>query len=217
MTTDTDTGSQFLDSLLKSTPSQVSQPKRGQNYNYPYRWYLKPDSSVVQLQADPQNRAYYQDKGYHLLGQNSGHAGGLSEEQQYLQVEYPQILKEQREKAALIIAIRRAGERYRDMSLEDTFDDYTVEEIRDYLKQIKAETGKDIRVILPKRAQAREDAADARLLSGVDTAESQSLEGLQSMLDRNRQLGPTLQGTGYDPLEQSRKPPAPAQSARSKP
>jgi rhodanese-related sulfurtransferase len=216
MTTDTDTGSQFLDSLLKSTPPQASQPKRGQNYNYPYRWYLKPDGSVVQLQADPQNRAYYQDKGYHLLGQNPGRGGGLSEEQQYLQVEYPAILKEQREKAALIIAIRRAGERYRDMSLEDTFDDYSVEEIRDYLKQIKAETGKDIRVIQPKRAQAREDAADARLLTGVDTAENQSLEGLQSMLERNRQLGPTIQGQGYDPIEQARKQQSTPVQTRSK-
>ena len=66
--------------------------------------------------------------------------------------------------------------------------------------------GKDIRVIQPKRAQAREDAQDARLLAGVDTAENQSLEGLQSMLERNRQLGnPTIQGQGYDPIEQSRK------------
>ena len=170
---------------------------------------------MVQLQGDPQNRAYYQDKGYRLLGQNPGRSGGLSEEQQYLQVEYPKIVKEQREKAALIIAIRRAGERYRDLNLEDTFDDYTVEEVREYLKQIKADTGKDIRVILPKRAQAREEAADARLLAGVETADNQSLEGLQSMLERNRQM-PTVQGQGYDPIEQARK--AAAQSpGRSKP
>ena len=200
--TESQTGSGFLDSLLASTPPQASQPKRGQNYNYPYRYYLKPDGTVVQLQADPQNRAYYQDKGFHLLGQTPGRQGGLSEEQQYLQVEYPAILKDQRDKAALINAIRRAGERYRDLSLEDTFDDYSTEEIREYLKLIKSETGKDIRVIQPKRAQAREDAQDARLLSGVDTSETQSLEGLQSMLERNRQQ---FQDQGYDPIEQSRK------------
>jgi hypothetical protein len=201
-----ETGNAFLDGLLRGSPPQASQPKRGQNYNYPQRLYLKPDGTVVSLQADPQNRSYYQDKGYHLLGQQPGRQGGPSEQEQYLQVEYPKVLAEQRTKAALINAIRRAGERYRDLSLEDTFDDYTTEEIREYLKQIKEETGKDIRVIQPKRAAAREEALDARLMAGVETAETQSLEGLQSMMERNRQSPELLQGTGYDPIEQARRP-----------
>jgi hypothetical protein len=121
---------------------------------------------------------------------------GTSEVRQYLDVEYPRILKEQREKQALITAIRRAGERYRDLHLEDTFDDYTVDEIRDYLADIKERTGHDIRVILPKRAQAREDARDASLLTGVETSETQSIEGLQAKLE---------QGQGYDPIEQARR------------
>lgn len=204
--TTTDTSSNpFLDGLLQQTPPQASQPRRGQNYNFPYRWFLKPDGSVVQLQGDPGNRAYYQDKGYRLLGQTAGRSGGLSEEQRYLQIEYPRILEDQRTKAALINAIRRAGERYRDLALEDTFDDYSIEEIREYLQEIKADTGKDIRVIRPKRAQAREEARDASLMHGVETAETQSLEGLQGMLERNRHLGPEVQGHGYDPIEQSRK------------
>jgi len=193
-----ETGNAFLDKLLEQTPPVASQPKRGQNYNYPMRRYLKPDGTVVMLQGDPQNRAYYQDKGFHMLAQNPGRDGGLSEEQQYLQQEYPRLLKEQREKAALINAIRRAGERYRDMHLEDTFDEYSVDEIREYLRQIKDETGKDIRVILPKRAQAREDAQEARLLAGVETAATQSIEALQAKLER---------GQGYDPIEQARRRP----------
>ena len=197
------TGNAFLDDLLQQTPPQASQPRHGQNYNYPLRMYLKTDGSVVRLQGDPQSRAYYQDKGYRLLGQNPGRQGGLSEEQQYLQVEYPQILAEQRTKAAIINAIRRAGERYRDLSLEDTFDEYSIEELREYLKQIKEETGKDIRVVMPKRQAAREEAQDARLMAGVDTAENQSIEGLQSMLERSKST--TMQGTGYDPIEQARK------------
>jgi hypothetical protein len=209
-----DTGNEFLDKLLDQTAPSASQPRRGQNYNYPLRRYLKPDGTVVQRQGDPQNRAYYQDKGFHMLGQAPGRQGGLSEEQQYLQVEYPKLLEEQRTKAALITAIRRAGERYKDMALEDTFDDFSVEEIRDYLKQIKDETGKDIRVIKPKRQVAREELADAQLMSGVDTTESQSLEGLQSMLQRNREIP----NTGYDPIDQSRKRAAqPSGTPRSNP
>ena len=64
--------------------------------------------------------------------------------------------------------------------------DYSVEELRDYLKQIREETGKDIRVILPKRAADREAAADARLLAGVETSATQSMEGFQSKLERSR-------------------------------
>lgn len=203
----TETGNTFLDGLLQQTPPQASQPKAGQNYNYPLRWYMKTDGSVVKLQGDPQSRAYYQDKGFRLLGQNPGRSGGLSEEQQYLQVEYPKILNEQRDKANIINAIRRAAERYRDLSLETTFDDYTVDELRDYLKLIKDETGKDIRVIMPKRQAEREAAADARMMAGVETAETVSLEGLQAKLEHSR----LVQGQGYDPIEQARK------QSRSKP
>jgi hypothetical protein len=191
-----ETGSDFLDKLLGQTPPAASQPRHGQNYNYPLKWYVKPDGSVVQLQGDPQNRAYYQDKGYHMLSDQRGRDGGLSEVEQYTSVEYPKLLKRQRDKAALINAIRRAGQQYRDLNLEDTFDEYSVEEVREYLKQIKEETGKDIRVILPKRAQAREEARDAALLQGVEMTEAQSLEALQAKL---------TQGAGYDPLEQARR------------
>ena len=185
------TGSEFINKLLEQAPSTPVQPRRGQNYNYPERLYLKPDGTVVRLQGDPQNRAYYQDKGYHLLSDTPGRGGTASEVEQYLQVEYPKLLKEQRDKAGIINAIRRAGERYRDLNLEDTFDDYTIDELREYLKEIKTETGKDIRVILPKRAQAREDARDAALLVGVETSETQSIEALQAKLEAGRGRRPT--------------------------
>jgi hypothetical protein len=62
---------------------------------------------------------------------------------------------------------------------------------------------------MPSAAE-REAAADARMMTGVETAETQSLEGLQSMLERNRQGSGLTQGQGYDPIDQARK-------ARSKP
>ena len=180
------TGNEFLDRLLEQAPVAATQPRRGQNYNYPERLYLKPDGSVVWLQADPQNRAYYQDKGFHLLSDTPGRGGNRSEVDQYTQVEYPVLLKEQRDKAAIINAIRRAGERDRNLNLEDTFDDYTIDELRDYLKQIKAEVGKDIRVVLPKRAQAREDARDLALLQGVETSATASMEEVAGKIERGR-------------------------------
>lgn len=197
------TGNTFIDTLLDQTPQHATQPRRGQNYNYALRYYLKPDGDVVQLQGDPVNRAYYQDKGFKMLSDLPGRNGGLSEVEQYRAVEYPKILKEQRDKAGIINAIRRAGERYRDLNLEDTFDDYTVEELREYLKQIKEETGKEIRVVLPRRAQAREEAQDRALLQGVETSETMSMEELHGKLEAGRER--TIQGTGYDPIEQARR------------
>jgi hypothetical protein len=193
----------FIDKLLEQTPPAASQPRHGQNYNYPLRHYLRPDGLVVELQGDPQNRAYYQDKGYRLLGEAPGRDGGPSEVDRYRSVEYPKILEQQRQKAALINAIRRAGERYRDLNLEDTFDDYSIEEIREYLADIKRETGKEIRVVLPKRAAAREEAADAKLLAGVETSATMTLESLHAKLEGGRTT--TIEGTGYDPIEQSRR------------
>ena len=149
-------------SLQERTSPLPEGPIRAtQAYNYPMRRYVKHDGSVVQLQGDPQNRAYYRDKGLIELTPE--------QERHYLEVEYPQILERQREKADLINTIRRAGERYKDLHLEDTFDDYSIEEIREYLADIKRDTGKDIRVIRPRRQAVREAAEDARLMAGVDT------------------------------------------------
>ena len=184
------TGHDFIDRLLEQAPPAASQPRRGQNYNFPERLYLKPDGMVVSLQADPQNRAYYQDKGYHMLSDTPGRGGAQSEVEQYVQAEYPAVLKEQRDKAAIINAIRRFGERHRDYTVQDTFDDYSLEELRDYLKVIKEDTGKDIRVILPKRAQAREDARDAALLRGVETSASASMEEVHGKLEASRTRRP---------------------------
>lgn len=199
------TGNEFVDRLLEQTAPAASQPRHGQNYNYPLKSYLKPDGSVVRLQGDPQNRAYYQDKGYHMLSEQPTRDGGPSELDQYWKVEYPKILQDQRQKAAIINAIRRAGERYKDLSLEDTFDDFSVEELREYLAQIKAETGKDIRVILPKRTAAREAAENARLLEGVETSDTVTMEALHAKIGGGGGLPPTFQGAGHDPLTEARR------------
>jgi len=197
------TGNDFLDKLLEQAPTTASQPRRGQNYNYPTRLFLKPDGTVVSLQGDPQNRAYYQDKGFHLLSDTPGRAGAKSEVRQYVEDEYPRILLDQRRKAEIINAIREANRRDPTLNLTDTFDAWSVEELQEYLKQIKDETGKNIRIVTPRRIRAAEEAAEARLLQGVETAERASVEALQQTLERGREQ--TVAATGYDPLDQARR------------
>jgi hypothetical protein len=170
-------GNAFLDKLLEQAPPAASQPQRGQNYNFSHRLYLKPDGEVVALQGDPVNRAYYQDKGYHLLSDSPGRNGDLSEAEQYRQVEYPKILEEQIEKASIINAIRRAMQNDRNMSVpEEGWEDLTLEEMRDVLEQIKEETGKNIRVIRPRASKTTPD----RMLAGVETTENTSLEAAEA-------------------------------------
>jgi hypothetical protein len=170
-------GNAFLDKLLEQAPPTASQPQRGQNYNFPHRLYLKPDGEVVALQGDPINRAYYQDKGYHLLSDAPGRNGAHSEVEQYRQVEYPKILEEQIEKASIINAIRRAMQNDRNMSIpEEGWEDLSLEEMRDVLEQVKEETGKNIRVIRPRTSKTTPD----RMLAGVETTENTSLEAAEA-------------------------------------
>jgi len=166
-------GNAFLDKMLEQAPPSASQPRRGQNYNFPHRLYLKPDGEVVALQGDPVNRAYYQDKGYHLLSDAPGRSGDLSESEQYQRAEYPKILERQIEKASIINAIRRAMQHDRNMSVpEDGWEELTLEEMRDVLEQVRDETKKNIRVIRPRASKTTPD----HMLAGVETTESSSIE-----------------------------------------
>jgi len=176
------TGNAFLDKLLEQAPQSASQPQRGQNYNFPQRLYLKPDGEVVLLQGDPVNRAYYQDKGYHLLSDAPGRNGGLSEVDQYQAVEYPRIFEEQVEKAGIINAIRRAMQHDRNVNVdEEGWEELTIEEMRDILQQVREETHKNIRVIKPRTSKATAD----RMLSGVETTEQTSMEEIQARRRRS--------------------------------
>jgi len=172
------TGNPFLDGLLERAPAAPSTPRRGQDYNYPLRMYLLPDGRVERLQGDPHNRAYYEDKGYHLLSDVPGRDGRLSEVEQYQQVEYPKLLAEQREKATIINAIRKAGERDRNLSFEDDFDKLSLDELRAELKRIQDDYGKPIR-ISRSRAAEREEAARDRQVAGIETADQTSIEALE--------------------------------------
>jgi hypothetical protein len=174
------TGNPFLDQLLEQAPQTASQPRRRQDYNYPLKRYLLPDGRVELLQGDPHNRAYYSDKGYRLLSDLPGRNGGLSEVDQYVQVEYPKLLAEQREKALIINSIRKACERDSALaSVPQDYDDYTLEELREELQSIKEQYGKNIPIIRSKKRRELMSPED-RLLAGVETTEQTSMEALEA-------------------------------------
>jgi hypothetical protein len=201
------TGNAFLDGLLERQPQAAVQPRRGQNYNYPARLYLLPDGRVVELQGDPHNRAYYEDKGYHILSEAPGRNGTKSELRQYTEDEFPKILADQVEKSKIINSIRRSVANDRNITIdEEGWDLMTVAEMREELQRIRAETGKPIKVVGPRNApRTREELAEARLLQGIETTDDTSLESVQARSEKTQMSGSgASDGTEY--LEGIRRP-----------
>lgn len=192
----------LLERLKDRALPKVATPKRGQNYNYGQLWYMRTDGEIVQLQGDPQNRAYYEDKGYVVLRQESGIPGVLSEAQEWEQLERPKVIAHQRRKAAVINTIRRIEGRNPGIETTADFDIMTLEECEDMLKRVGEATGQATRVIM---GRVREDSASAeeqRLLSDVET--NVSIEEMQGKLERTPE-GQVL-GHGFDPLVEARRP-----------
>lgn len=179
------------------------QPRRGQNYNYPLRWWARPDGEIVQLQSDPNNRALYADLGFHLLADQAARGESLSEVEEWERLERPRIIAEQRVRAKLINAIRKAD--LKDPTLGtlidvETIDNQTTEELEATVRDIRQHGGV-IRVIEPKYR----DEPEPSLLRGVETSAAHSLEDLQRKLDAPGSRATTIEGVGKDPIDESRR------------
>jgi hypothetical protein len=175
--------------------------KRGQNYNYPLRWYVRPDGDIVQLQSDPQNRALYADLGFHLLAEVSARGESMSEVEEWERLERPKIIAEQRTRAKLINAIRKADTK--DPTLGtlidvETIDSQSTEELEATIRSIRQHGGV-IRVV----EQRYRDEPEPALLQGVESAET--LEDLQRKLSDPNAQARTIQGTGKDPIDEARR------------
>lgn len=182
---------QSLRDQTSETPLDFKPPKN--NYNYPLRHFAKPDGSIVRLQGDPGNRALYRDKGYVELTPDQVRAwyGG----------EFQKVLMVQREKADLINSMRE--QLSRDPSLrasipfaaEQAWDKMTVPELQAYMDElmnIPDQHGNPRkRLKLPQRlvdAENRRSEAEAkRMLAGVETSETVTMEDLHRKIERGTQ------------------------------
>lgn len=167
---DPDAFSEFTRKLLEQTrpvPKDFTA-EREPSYNIPYRWYLKPDGSFVSLQGDSKNRAMYQDKGFHLLDRE--------EQQRYLEVERPNIIREQRHKANLITSLRKLIGREAtlsgydgDQEWDSSLDLMSIPRLEEEWRDLCSQTSHPDRKV-PSPPRYRDDAdPDARLLAGVET------------------------------------------------
>jgi hypothetical protein len=202
------TGETFIDRMVEKTLGRTDiTPKRGQNYNYPLRWYATPNGDIVQLQSDPQNRALYSDLGFHLLASVAARGEEMSEVDEWERIERPKVIAEQRKRAKLINAIRKADAK--DPTLGtlidiEGIDAQSTEELEATILDIRAKGGV-VRVTEPKFR----DEPEPSLLRGVETARASSLEDLQRKLGAEGAQATTIEGAipngGYDPIDQSRR------------
>jgi hypothetical protein len=201
MTASPHQGESFHDRMLGKTLQRSDIPlKRGQNYNYPLRWYVRPDGDIVQLQSDPNNRALYADLGFHLLAEMPARGESLSEVEEWERLERPKVLEEQRKRAKLINAIRKADLQNPVLMLNlDTIDEDSTEELEQMIADIKAQ-GHKVRVLEPKFR----DDAPSPLERGVETSRM-GIEDLERKLAAPGANATTIQGTGKDPIDEARR------------
>lgn len=152
---------------LKERTSTVRQASRGQPYNYPPLWYCRSDGGIVKLAGDPQNRAYYEDKGYTVLRPE--------EAREWEQDVRPATLEEQREKASLLSTIRRIGSKHPGVEIADDLDDFTTPELTEFLQELGTATGAPTKVMTRrhKPAEVREPDDDGLAVhSGAELQEA---------------------------------------------
>jgi hypothetical protein len=113
---------------LKARTSAVRQPGRGPVYNHPPLWYARPDGDVVRLQGDPQNRAYYEDKGFAVLRPD--------EVAEWETVVRARVIAEQRRTANFITQIRRIVARNPMVEVLDDLNAASVAELEGILAEL---------------------------------------------------------------------------------
>jgi hypothetical protein len=175
----------------RAAPTQV-QPRRGSNYNVPLAWYRRADGDIVQLQADPNNRTYYEDKGFVMLRPQ--------EAREWVTEVRPAVVAGQKRRAQLITAIRKIQAVAPQFLIDDddqlAFATMPLDELEQFYKDGCEFIGRKVRLpaIRPDKPSGEVDAN----LRGVETSDSVSMEELDGKLQR---------GAGYDPIDQGRRRP----------
>ncbi len=162
----------------RTAPGIAGQARRAKVYNHPKRWFCKPDGDIVLLQADPQNRSYYEDKGYALLRDD--------EARQWERELRPKVVAMQREKAAIITTLR-------DMSKADTtikfvadFDVMDLDELRTFVESVSAQTGRRITVV---KGRTRDEIPDIDTEPLADVVGVGGAERMAESIKRARSSG----------------------------
>jgi hypothetical protein len=184
--------------LERTSPTPPDYTPSGVTYNHRNRWFMKPDGDVVELPGSPQTIEMYLSMGFVLLT--------AAEEKQWLEHDRAIVLKDQRERARLINAVRAAAaiEPRLAYAVSDEAEldmqRMTTPELRARAKAVVGEDQKHFE--RPQRLIDAEDRAreqrDKRMMAGVDTAATVSMEDFERKMQRGN--GRTIEPTPGQPL-----------------
>jgi hypothetical protein len=142
----------------RARPADEPSNRHPLAYNFPLAYVRRPDGDIVQLQSDPNNRMLYEDLGFVYLSPR--------ETREWLDVVQPRVVQEQREKSAIITALRRFESRTTGFTLEydaldstELFSEMSLERLREVHAEIQEEVGKPIRIPRPRAEPKAEKAA----------------------------------------------------------
>jgi hypothetical protein len=195
----------------RAAPAPGIELRRGLTYNFPLAWYRRPDGDVVQLQSDPNNRAFYEDLGFVMLRP--------TEAREWLEEVRPAVVAEQKQRARYITAIRKIQQVAPQFIIDDddqlAFATMPMDELVQFYNDGCEAIGRKIR--LPAIRPDRDPTLNDPKLNGVETSDTTSLEEIQAKMERAETVaaggtvtrpgpgGGTFQGQGYDPLQESRR------------
>lgn len=167
MTTATETTSPLIERLRQRTsPGLAQSARRAKLYNHPRIWFVKPDGDVVLLPGDPQNRAYYEDKGYSALRPD--------EVREWEQQVRPAVVADQRERAGIITTLREMAQADPTLKFVADFEVMSTSELREFLEDVARQTGRKITVV---RGRTRDEVGHSSPddLSGASLADGEEL------------------------------------------
>lgn len=156
----------LMHSLLQRTRQVKKDAQRPRAYNHPPLWYIKPDGDIVRLQGDPGNRAYYVDKGYDVLRPE--------EVELYLRELRPEIIREQRRRAAAITTMRRIATKHPGVELAGDLDITPTEELEAMLNSLRTQAGGAVAVVQGRFREENDRDVEA---AGTDAGSIDELRG----------------------------------------
>jgi len=171
-------------------PDDEVAPRHPLAYNYPLRWYRRPDGDIVQLQGDPNNLAMYEDLGFVVLSPR--------ETREWLENIQPRVVEQQRRCALLITAMRRFAQRegivleYDEMNRDPSallFSDLSLQELEEFFAELAEQYPGKLR--MPRTKADRQPSTRAQSdpnLRGIETGGVDPR--IAGLIDGSRQAGP---------------------------
>lgn len=163
----------LLEGLRSRTRKVKERVQRAVAYNHRMLWFMKPDGEVVKLQGDPGNRAYYEDKGFVVLTPDEVKAWERDQTrtrydpesgERQREVLRPsirkQVLKLQRERAALITMIRNIAARHAAVEVAGDLSITPTEELQAMVQKLQRIDGPNFTLLQARDPMLERDWGD---------------------------------------------------------